>query len=663
MDIKERMDEIIEQLERANYEYYTLDKPTISDFEYDKLMHELIEIEEKHPELKLESSPTQRVGGKVLDKFNKVYHEKPMMSLSNAFNEDDLRDFDSKIKKEVKDVTYVCELKIDGLSVSLKYENGILKRGATRGNGVVGEDITENVKTIKSIPLKLKESRSFEIRGEIYMPKRAFTKLNEERLEANEEPFANPRNAAAGSVRQLDSRVASKRGLDAFLYTLVNDDEILVDKPIYQLDALKEMSNLGFKVNPEFRYCKNIDEVLDYIKYWTVNRPNLEYEIDGIVIKVNELENYEKIGYTAKYPKWAIAYKFPAQIVSTKLLGITFQVGRTGNITPVAELKPIELMGSTISRATLHNEDYVKQRDIRIGDYVKLRKAGDVIPEVFEVDLEKRSGDLEPFKMIHECPKCHTPLVRKEGEADYYCPNLYCEERVKNALEHFASRKAMNIDTLGEKLVEQLYEENLIRKISDIYYLKNHKDEIVGLEGLGMKKYLNLIDAIEMSKTNNLDKLLFGLGIRHVGSKVSTIICKKFDTMDKIMEATFDDLNNIPDVGEIIAESIVEYFKDSKNIELVNELKNLGLNMTYKDELTEGVFFKMKIVLTGSLESYTRDEAKDIIEKLGGNVSSSVSKKTDYVLVGSEPGSKFDKAKELGVKIIYEDDFKKMIGE
>ena len=667
MDVKERMLEIIKEIEKANYEYYTLDKPTISDFEYDKLMHELISIEEAHPELKIESSPTERVGGKVLDKFNKVYHEKPMMSLSNAFNETDLRDFDSKIKKEVKEVSYVCELKIDGLSVSLKYENGILKRGATRGNGVVGEDITLNVKTIKSIPLKLKEARSFEIRGEIYMPKRAFLKLNEERLEANEEPFANPRNAAAGSVRQLDSKVASKRGLDAFLYTLVKDDneETLFNpsKIIYQKDALKEMSDLGFKVNPEYRECKNIDEVLDYINYWTANRSNLEYEIDGIVIKVNELENYDKIGYTAKYPKWAIAYKFPAQIVSTKLLGITFQVGRTGNITPVAELEPIELMGSTISRATLHNEDYVKARDIRIGDYVKLRKAGDVIPEVFEVDFDRRKGELEPFKMIHNCPKCNTPLVRKDGEADYYCPNEYCEERVKNALIHFSSRKAMNIDTLGEKLVEQLYEENLIKKISDIYYLKDHKNEIVGLEGLGLKKYLNLIDAIEISKTNNLDKLLFGLGIRHVGSKVSTIICKKFDTLDKIMSASFDDLNNIPDVGEIIALSVVEYFKDPKNIELVNELKSLGLNTTYKDEVTEGIFFKMKVVLTGSLDSYTRDEAKEIIEKLGGNVSSSVSKKTDYVLVGSEPGSKFDKAKELGVKIIYESDFKKMIGE
>ena len=666
MSVKERMLEIIEQIEKANYEYYTLDAPIISDFEYDKLMHELIEIEEKYPELKIESSPTQRVGGKVLDKFNKVYHEKPMMSLSNAFSEEDLRDFDEKIKKEVKSVSYVCELKIDGLSVSLKYENGILKRGATRGNGVVGEDITENVKTIKSIPLKLATPKTFEIRGEIYMPKKAFNKLNEERLEANEEPFANPRNAAAGSIRQLDSRITSKRNLDAFLYTLVSDDNDTLfnqDKVEYQKDALKQMMNLGFKVNPEFKECKDINEVIEYIKYWTINRPNLEYEIDGIVIKVNELNNYDKIGYTAKYPKWAIAYKFPATVVSTKLLGITFQVGRTGNITPVAELEPIELAGSTISRATLHNEDYVKQRDIRIGDYVKLRKAGDVIPEVFEVDLDRRSGDLKPFVMIHNCPKCNSELVRKDGEADYYCPNEYCEERVKNSLIHFSSRKAMNIDTLGDKLVEQLYEENLIKTISDIYTLKNHESEIVGLDGIGMKKYLNLIDAIEMSKTNNLDKLLFGLGIRHVGSKVSTIICKKFDTMDKIMNASFDDLNNIPDVGEIIALSVVEYFKDEKNIKLINELKEYGLNMTYKDEVTEGVFFKMKIVLTGSLESYTRDEAKEIIEKLGGNVSSSVSKKTDYVLVGSEPGSKYDKALELGVKILSEDDFKKMIGE
>lgn len=658
MDIKERMLEIIKQIEKANYEYYTLDMPTISDFEYDKLMHELIEIETKYPELKVKSSPTERVGGKVLDKFNKVYHEKAMMSLSNAFNEADLRDFDAKIKKEVNEVSYVCELKIDGLSVSLKYEDGLLVRGATRGNGVVGEDITENVKTIKSIPLMLPIKKTFEIRGEIYMPKKSFEKLNADRLEANEEPFANPRNAAAGSVRQLDSRIAAQRNLDAFLYTLVSDDKFE-----YQRQSLDGMKALGFKVNPEFKECKNIDEVLEYIEFWTVNRPNLEYEIDGIVIKVNELNNYDKIGYTAKYPKWAIAYKFPATVVETKLLGITFQVGRTGNITPVAELDPIELQGSTISRATLHNEDYILSRDIRIGDYVKLRKAGDVIPEVFEVSFDRRNGDLKPFVMIHNCPKCNSVLVRKDNEADYYCLNEYCEERIVNQLIHFSSRKAMNIDTLGDKLVEQLYEEGLIKSISDIYDLKHHASEIVGLEGLGVKKMQNLLDAIEISKTSNLDKLLFGLGIRHVGSKVSTIICKKFDTMDKIMEASFDDLNNIPDVGEVIALSITDYFKDEKNVKLIDDLKLAGLNMTFKDEVTEGAFFKMKVVLTGSLESFTRDEAKEIIEKLGGNVSSSVSKKTDYVLVGSEPGSKYTKALELGVKILSEDDFKKMIGE
>jgi DNA ligase (NAD+) len=662
MDIKERMLEIISQIEQANYEYYTLDKPTISDFEYDKLMHELILIEEAHPELKVESSPTERVGGKVLDKFNKVYHEKPMMSLSNAFDENDLRDFDRKIKNEVKEVSYVCELKIDGLSVSLKYENGILKRGATRGNGVVGEDITLNVKTIKSIPLKLKDNISFEIRGEIYMPKKAFLKLNEERLEANEEPFANPRNAAAGSVRQLDSKIASKRGLDAFLYTLVKDDNentlFNPNKVDYQLDALKEMSSLGFKVNPEYKYCKNIDEVLEYIKFWTVNRPNLDYEIDGIVIKVNELDNYEKIGYTAKYPKWAIAYKFPAQIVSTKLLGITFQVGRTGNITPVAELEPVEVMGSVISRATLHNEDYVKSRDIRIGDYVKLRKAGDVIPEVFEVDFERRNGELKPFEMIHECPKCHTPLIRKEGEADYYCPNEYCEERVKNALEHFASRKAMNIDTLGEKLVEQLYEENLIRKISDIYYLKDHKDDIVGLEGLGIKKYLNLIDAIEISKSNNLDKLLFGLGIRHVGGKVSKLLSKRFGSMNAIINASFDDIANIPDCGDVIAKSVFDYMHNDDNLNMISTLQELGLNMKYNQgDIKVNYFTNKKCVLTGTLSSMGRTEAKALIEASGGSLSESVSKKTDILILGENPGSKYDKAKSLGIYIMEEAEF------
>lgn len=656
MDVEQRMHELINQIEKCNYEYYTMDNPTISDFEYDKLMHELIKLEEENPNIKIENSPTSRIGGKVLDKFNKIYHEKPMMSLSNAFNEADLRDFDSKIRKEVKEVSYVCELKIDGLSVSLKYEKGIFKRGATRGDGVVGEEITDNVRTIKSIPLRIKEDKDFEIRGEIYMPLKSFKQLNEDRFEANEEVFANPRNAAAGSIRQLDSKIAAKRNLDAFLYTLVSEDN-----PHYQSAALDEMQRLGFKVNKEHRKCKDIDEVLNYIKYWTENRGNLPYEIDGIVIKVDELDNYEKIGYTAKYPKWAIAYKFPATVVETQLTGITFQVGRTGNITPVAELEPILVQGSIISRATLHNEDYILDRDIRINDYVRLRKAGDVIPEVFEVNKERRNGEEKPFVMITKCPKCHTLLVRKPDEADYYCPNELCEERIVNSLIHFASRKAMNIDTLGDKVVSQLYEEGFIKKITDVYTLCNHEEEIMKLDRMGSTKLHNLLDAIEISKKNNLDRLLFGLGIRHVGSKVSTIICKSLPSMDLIMEASFDALNNIVDVGEIIALSVTEYFQKEENRLLIQKLIELGLNMIYTNTVKEGIFFGKKIVLTGSLSSFTRDEAKKIIEDLGGNVTSSVSKKTDFVLVGDEPGSKYDKAIDLGVKTIDEEEFKRLI--
>jgi len=657
MDIKQRIHDLINQIEKCNYEYYTLDNPTISDFEYDKLMVELIDLEEKYPHLKQEESPTSRIGGKILDKFTKIYHDKPMMSLSNAFNEADLRHFDKKIKKVVSELSYVCELKIDGLSVSLKYEKGILKQGATRGDGVIGEDITRNVKTIKTIPLKTKDC-DFEIRGEIFMPLNSFKQLNDERLEANEEPFTNPRNAAAGSIRQLDSKITAKRNLDAFLYNLEAEEKFS-----YQSEALDKMKELGFKINKEYKICKNIEEVLEYINYWTENRNSLDYEIDGIVIKVNELENYEKIGYTVKYPKWAIAYKFPATVVETKLLDIVFQVGRTGSITPVAELQPVLVQGSMISRATLHNEDYIKDRDIRINDYVKLRKAGDVIPEVFEINKEARSGQEKPFIMIKECPKCKTTLVRNENEADYYCLNEYCEERVVNSIIHFASRKAMNIDTLGDKIIIQLFMEGYIKSITDLYLLKNHENELITLDRMGKKKVQNILEAIEISKTNNLDRLMFGLGIRHVGSKVSTAICKNLKTMDTIINASFEELNSIDDVGEIIAKSVTEYFSKGKNIDLINQLKENGLNMEYKNAVKAGIFLGKRIVLTGTLEKFTRDEAKKIIEELGGNVTNSVSKKTDYVLTGSSPGNKKDKALELGVQVIDEEKFLEMIGD
>ncbi len=659
MEIKERYMNLIKEIELCNYQYYTLDNPTISDYEYDRLMKELIEIEEKYPEIKINNSPTSRIGGKVLDKFNKVRHEKPMMSLANAFNNEDLYKFDERIKKEVDDVSYTCELKIDGLSVSIKYDNGHYVSAATRGDGVIGEDITENVKTIKSVPMIIKDEKSVEVRGEIYMPKKSFLALNEERIEAFEEPFANPRNAAAGSIRQLDSRITAKRNLDTFIYTLVSDDDFNL-----QEDALNHMRDLGFKVNNLYRHCKNIEEVISYIEEQTLNRDSLPYDIDGIVIKVNELYNYEKIGYTAKYPKWAIAYKFPPVSVETKLKDIIFQVGRTGNITPVAVLDSVLVQGSVISRATLHNEDYIKSRDIRVGDIVKLRKAGDVIPEVYEVNFSKRNGDLKPFSMIDRCPKCGSLLVRKEDEADYYCLNLSCEERIVNGLIHFVSRKAMNIDTLGDKIIIQLYENGFVKDIRDLYKLYQYRDELINLDRMGVKKVENILESIEISKNRPLDCFLFGLGIRHVGSKVSKIICDSLLTIENIMNASFDELNCISDCGEAIALSVSEYFKDEKNREMISELQSLGVKMDYnKVTITEGPFLDKIVVLTGNLERYTRDEAKSIIESLGGNCTSSVSKKTDLVLAGSKAGSKLDKALALGIRVINEEEFIKLIGE
>lgn len=659
MTILDKMNDLIKRIEQANYEYYVLDKPSLEDYEFDRLMNELIALENEYPQYKKPNSPTSRVGGEVLDKFQKVTHEVPMMSLSNAYNEDDLRDFDRKIKEEVIDVSYVCELKIDGLSVSLIYEDGVLVRGATRGNGVVGEDITHNVKTIKSIPLNLQDALSIEVRGEIYMPKASFHKLNEERQLNEEELFANPRNAAAGSVRQLDSKIAAQRNLDAFLYTLVGEDD-----EISQLDSLKHMKNLGFKVNQEFKYCKDIDAVIAYIHEYTAKRDLLPYEIDGIVVKVNERHNYDKIGYTAKYPKWAIAYKFPASEVTTKLKNITFQVGRTGNVTPVAELEPVLVAGSLISRATLHNEDYCISKDIYINDYVVVRKAGDVIPEVVRPVTEKRTADCVQFQMIKECPSCHSKLSKIANEADYYCLNDKCPSRVVNKLIHFASRVAYNIDGLGDKLVELLYQQNYIKEIDDIFNLKNYYDELIKIKGLGEKTINNLLEAIDNSKKNDLDKLLFGLGIRHVGQKVSKIIAQHFKSLDAIMEASVDDFNNISDVGAVIALSIYEYMHDEYNINLINRLKLLGLNMnSYEKVIKKSSLTGLKCVLTGKLMHLTRDEAKDLITSNGGLIVSSVSKKTDLVIAGSDAGSKLDKANELGIKVISESELLELIKE
>ena len=654
--IETRMNELIEILNQANYNYYVLDHPTITDQEYDKYLRELIKLEEKHPELKREDSPTSRVGGTVIDTFNKIVHEVPMMSLSNVFNESEIVAFDERIRKEIKKPNYVTELKIDGLSVSLLYEKGKLVRGATRGDGVTGEDITHNVKTIKSIPLSLTRPLDIEVRGEIYMSKKSFEDLNEKRVQKGEEPFANPRNAAAGSVRQLDSSVAASRNLDAFLYHIPEPEKYDIHS---QEQALNFMKELGFVVNPNIRVVHNLTELLDFTNYWTEHRNDLPYEIDGIVIKLNDLEGQKRLGYTAKYPKWATAYKFPATLALTKLKDIKFTVGRTGQVTPNAILEPVILMGSTISKTTLHNEDYVKERDIRIGDTVAIKKAGDVIPEVVKVIEERRTGDEIPFVMTTECPICHSKLVRKETEAAYYCVNEHCDAKRMEGLIHFVSRNAMNIEGFGDRIIEDFYNMGYLKNIVDFYELYQYKEELMELEGFGEKKIQNLLDSIEQSKENSLERLLFALGIRYVGSKTAKILAQQFKNIDHLMQQDFASLRSIKDIGDVIAKSIVTYFKQDKNLEIIQGLKDHGINMKYLGtEINEETEFTGKtFVLTGSLEHTTREEAKSLIESLGGNVTGSVSKKTDVVVVGANPGSKYNKAQSLNIPIWQEQEF------
>ena len=654
MDIKQRIIELIDLINQANYDYHTLDQPTMTDFEYDKYLKELVELEDKYPNYKQDNSPTDKVGGVVLDSFKKITHKVPMMSLSNVFNEEELRAFDERIKKVTDDFSYISELKIDGLAVSIVYEKGMFIRAATRGNGQIGEDISENVKTIKSLPLKLKKEIDIEVRGEIFMPHKSFNKLNEDRLEQNLPLFANPRNAAAGTIRQLDSKVAASRNLDIFLYQIVSAEQYVNT----QAEALEFLKSLGLKINPYFKVSKDVDELIKQISIYDQQRKTLNYETDGVVIKVNSFNLHETIGYTAKYPKWATAYKFQAESAITLLKDITFQIGRTGVVTPVAELEPVVISGSTVSRATLHNEDYILTKDIRINDVVRVHKAGEIIPEVIEVDLTQRKTQ-EPFKMIKTCPVCDAPLERKDGEADHYCTNDQCPGKHINRLIHFSSRVAMDIDTLGEKVVETLHDLGFLNTISDIYTLKQYEKELKGLPGFADKKVEKLLQAIEDSKKQSLDKLIFGLGIKHVGSKVAKVLVNKFGSMDALIDATYDDLVTINEIGEMIAKSLISYFEKPENIHLIEQLKQHGLQMTYEqDVIVEHEFNQKTIVLTGKLENYTRDEAQAIIEKFGGKVSSSVSKKTDYVLAGSDAGSKLQKANELGVTVLSEEDFK-----
>ena len=654
--VEKRIDELIKIINEADYNYHTLDNPTITDQEYDKYLRELFDLEEEYPELVRSDSPTQHAGGKIIDGFEKVEHKIPMMSLSDVFSESEVIAFDERIRKEGIHPQYMCELKIDGLSVSLLYEKGVLVRAATRGDGVIGEDITHNAKTIKTIPLKLNEEVDIEVRGEIFMNKKTLLEINEERKKNNEPLLQNCRNAAAGSIRQLDSSVAAKRKLDTFIYHLPNPEDFGIST---HEAAIAYMKKLGFKTNPNNRLVNDITDVLTFIEEMKEKRPSLPYDIDGIVIKVNNLADQQKLGFTAKYPKWATAYKFPAEEVLTKLTDIIFTVGRTGQITPNAVLEPVIVAGSTVKRATLHNEDYVIAKDLKIGDIVSIRKAGDVIPEVVEAKKERRTGLEKDFKMIENCPMCGEKLVKKEGQVDYFCFNKNCPARKIESLIHFASRDAMNIDGLGDRIIEDFFNFGFIEKVSDIYKLENHRKDLITLEGYGNKSVANLLDAIDTSKHNSLEKLVFGLGIPHVGAKTAKILASNFKTMENLEKATIEDLVKIPDIGEIIAKSVVTYFEIEENIDELERLKKQGINMTYlgKTQQENSNFKDKSFVLTGSLEKYSRDEAKEIIESFGGKTVDSVSKKTSVVIVGENPGSKYDKAKQLGIEIWTENDF------
>lgn len=662
MDIKQRIDYLVDIINEANYNYHVLDNPTITDQEYDKYLRELYLLEEKHPELVREDSPTKKVGGEVIDDFKKIVHDKPMMSLSNVFNEEEVRSFDDKIKKSGYYPKYVCELKIDGLSVSLKYKNGSLVSAATRGDGITGEDITHNAKTIKTIPLKLKKPIDIEVRGEIYMSKKTLQELNEERQKNNEPLFKNARNAAAGSIRQLDSKIAAKRHLDTFIYHLPNPEDFGI-KTHYE--ALEFMKELGFKTNPNNRIVDNIDGVVEFIQEKTTTRDSLSYDIDGIVIKVNEISEQLALGFTARYPKWATAYKFPAELVYTKLKDIIFTVGRTGQVTPNAILEPVIVMGSLISKTTLHNEDYVIEKEIMIGDTVAIKKAGDVIPEVVSVLKERRTGQEIPFKMTTTCPICQSPLIRKENESAYYCHNPQCDARHIEGLIHYASRNAMNIEGFGDSITEDFYNMGYLKRIYDYYTLDKYKEELMNLEGFGEKSIIKLLSSIENSKENSLERLLFALGIRHVGAKTAKILAKHFKNIDNLIQATYEELSTINDIGDTIANSVIKYFSEEENIETITKLKEYGINMNYlsKNEQELDEFVNKTFVLTGTLSQITRDEATAIIENFGGKVSNSVSQKTSVVIVGDNPGSKYTKALNLGITIWQEEEFLDLIKE
>ena len=658
--VQEEISKLVSLLNKYSYDYYVEDNPQISDTEYDTLYKQLEKLEENHPEYILENSPTQRVGDRVLDEFEKIIHKVPMLSLSNTFSTEDLRDFDARISKLVPDhsVEYICELKIDGLAISIKYEDGRLVSAATRGDGSVGEDVTENIKTIFSIPKVLKDNRTFEVRGEVYLPRKSFELLNSERESNNEVLFANPRNAAAGSLRQLDSKITAKRRLSAFIYSIVGDDSI-----VSQENALNTAKEYNLPVNPNFKLCKNIDEVIDYINYWTEHKKNLPYDIDGIVIKVNSYSTQEEVGYTQKSPRWATAYKFPEEELATKLLDVELSVGRTGIITPVAILDPIVISGSTVSKASLHNKDIIEELDIHIGDMVVVKKAGEIIPKVVRVVRELRTEGSTKYAMPNTCPSCGQQTYTKENNPFTRCKNPDCPDQNIRRIIHFASRDALNIEGLGDKVVTTLYEKGTIAHTIDLFSLEREK--LISLDRMGEKSVDNLLNAIENSKQNSLDKVIFALGILNVGKKAGKILAEKYLNLTNLMNATLDELVNLDDVGQITAESILDYLSDENNIKFINDLIKVGMNPQYEvqEVNTDNIFAGKTVVLTGKLVELTRNEAKEYLEKYGAKVTGSVTSKTDLVIAGEKAGSKLAKAEQLGIRVINEEEFANMVRE
>ncbi|MBQ3384286.1 MAG: NAD-dependent DNA ligase LigA [Erysipelotrichaceae bacterium] len=652
--VRERIEELRDLLEQYNLQYYRDNNPTVPDSEYDKLMNELKKLEAEHPEFDDPNSVTHRVGGAISEGFTKIVHERNMLSLGNVYNYEEIKQFCQRVENEVGPVEYMVEMKIDGLAMRMLFQNGSFVQAVTRGDGVVGEDVSMNVRTIRSIPLKINFTGELDIRGEVYMPRESFRRLNEARSREGQESFANPRNAAAGSIRQLDSSVAASRGLDAFWYHLPNAQRYVNTHE----EALELLERIGFRVNPERRLCHNADEIWAFIQKVGAERDSLPFDIDGMVIKVNDLAKQVQLGYTVKAPKWATAYKFPAEEVVTEVREIFCTVGRTGKVTPNARFRPVEIAQTMVEYATLHNCDYIINKDIRVSDSVVVHKAGDIIPEVVRVIPARRKADSVPYVFPDTCPVCGMPLYRFTDEADYYCLNSECPARVVESIAHYASRDAMNIEGLGEKKVEQLHQAGLLKRIEDIYRLKYYPEEVMSLDKMGKKSYNNLIEAIERSKDNGLDKVLFGLGIKHIGAKAARILAENYPDIDRLMAASKEDLTRIPDVGEIMADSVVQFFKDEQNIEFINALKRAGVSLLYKARANFASIFTGKtVVLTGGLDRMTRSQAEEILTQLQAKVTGSVSRSTDIVIYGHDAGSKYDKALQLGIQLMDEESF------